>query len=124
MPQRQQRFQQNRPANSQLILQMNPSVMPEIAGYCSGCIKTYEQIAVETLTHYVAWLEYSDETVRERNVKSRAFIDGFDVALICFKKHDDFNQNLHNDHSHWRSHIMMHYMVYVDTSEKQHDDWK
>ena len=34
MPQGQQSFQQNRPANSQPILQMNPSVMPEMAGYC------------------------------------------------------------------------------------------
>ena len=85
MPQGQQSSQQNRPINSQPILQMNPSVMPEVAGYCSGCNKTYDQIAVETLTHYVAWSEYPDETIRDRNVRSRAFIDGFGAALICFK---------------------------------------
>ena len=85
MPQRQQSSQQNRPTNSQPILQMNPSVMPEVAGYCSGCNKTYNQIAVETLTHYVAWSEYPDETIRYRNVRSRAFIDGLGAALICFK---------------------------------------
>ena len=62
-------------ANSQPILQMNPSVMPEVAGYCSGCIKTYDQIAVETLNHYVAWSQFPDETIRDSNVRSREFID-------------------------------------------------
>ena len=46
MPRGQHSSQQNRPINSQPILQMNPSVMPEVAGYCSGCNKTYDQIAV------------------------------------------------------------------------------
>ena len=86
MPQVQQSSQQNRPTNSQPILQMNPSVMPEVAGYCSGCNKTYNQIAVETLTHFVAWSEFPDETIRDRNMRSRAFIHGFGAALICFKK--------------------------------------
>ena len=76
---------QGGPANSQPVLQMNPSVMPEVTGYCSGCNKTYDQIAVETLTHYVAWSEYPDETIRDRNVRSRAFINGFGAALIRFK---------------------------------------
>ena len=67
------------------ILQMNPPVMPGVAGYCSGCLKTYDQIAVETLTSYVAWSEYPEETIRDRNVRSRAFVDGFGAALICFK---------------------------------------
>ena len=73
-------------ANNQPILQMNTSVMPEVAGYCPGCSKTYDQIAVETLTNYVAWSEYPEETIRDRNVRSRAFVDGFEAALICFKK--------------------------------------
>ena len=38
------------------------------------------------------------------------------------KQHDHFNRNLHNDHSHWRSHIMTYYMFYAEISEKQHDD--
>ena len=80
-----QQVSQGAPIINQPILQMNPSVMPEVAGYCSGCNKTYDQIAVETLTHYVAWSEYPDETIRDRNVRSRAFIDGFGAALICFK---------------------------------------
>ena len=73
------------PAHNGTLLQMNPPVMPEVAGYCSGCIKTYDQIAVETITNYVAWSEYPDETIRDRNVRSRAFVDGFGAALICFK---------------------------------------
>ena len=85
MPQGQQSYHQNRPISSQPILQMNPSVMPEVAGFCSGCNKTYNQIAVETLTHNVAWSEYPDETIRDRNVRSQPFIDGFGAALICFK---------------------------------------
>ena len=67
------------------ILQMNPPAMPEVAGYCSSCMKTYDQIAVETLTSYIAWSEYPEETIRDRNVRSRAFVDGFEAALICFK---------------------------------------
>ena len=81
----QQSFQQNRPANGQTILQTNPSVMLEVAGYCSGCNKTYDEITVETLNHYVAWSEYPDETIRDRNLRSRAFIDGNGAVLICFK---------------------------------------
>ena len=72
-------FPQNGP-----ILQMNPPVMPEVAGYCSSCMKTYDHIAVETLTSYIAWSEYPEETIRDRNVRSRAFVDGFGAALICF----------------------------------------
>ena len=79
-------FLLSEPSNSQTILQMNPSVMPEVAVYCFGCNKTYNQTAVETLTHYVAWSENPEDTIRDRrNVRSRAFIDGFGAALMCFK---------------------------------------
>ena len=60
----------------QPVLQLNPSVMPEVAGYCAGCNKTCDQIAVESLTHYVAWSEYPVETIRDKNVRSRAFVGG------------------------------------------------
>ena len=80
----QAQFQPQGPPNRP-ILQMSPPVMPEVAGFCAGCSKTYDQIAVETLTQYVAWSEYPDETIRDRNVRSRAFVDGFGAALICFK---------------------------------------
>ena len=77
MPMEQQGFLHNGLVNAQPVLQMNPSVIPDVAEYCSGCNKTYDQIAVETLTHYVAWSENPEETIRDRNVRSRAFIDGF-----------------------------------------------
>ena len=85
MHQRHRSFHQKGTVNSQPILQMNPSVMPEVAGFYSVCNTTSDQIAVETLTHYVAWSEYTDETIYHRNVRSRAFIDGFGAALVCFK---------------------------------------
>ena len=85
MPATYQNAQNTTFADNQPILQMNPPVMPEVTGYCPGCSKTYNQIAVETLTNYVAWSEYLEETIRDRNVRSRAFVDGFGAALICFK---------------------------------------
>ena len=72
----------NTSAHNGSILQMNPPIMPEVAGYCSSCMKTYDQNAVETLTSYIAWSEYPEETIRDRNVRSRAFVDGFGAALI------------------------------------------
>ena len=68
----------NASAHNGPILQMNPPVMPEFAGYCSSCMKTYDHIAVETMTRYIAWSEYPEETIRDRNVRSRAFVDGFE----------------------------------------------
>ena len=75
----------NTSAHSGPKLQMNPPVMPEVAGYCSSCMKTYDHVAVETLTSYIAWSEYPEETIRDRNVRLRAFVGGFGAALICFK---------------------------------------
>ena len=45
-------------------------------------------------------------------------------AEVLQKQHDDLNQKQHdglyqkqpNDHSHWRSHIMMYHMAYAETS--------
>ena len=62
-----------------------PPVMTEVTGCCPGCTKTYDQIAVETLTNCVAWYDCPEETIRDRNIQSRAFVDGFGAALICFK---------------------------------------
>ena len=73
-------FTHNRP-----LLQMNPPVMPEVAEYCSSCMQTFDHFAVETLTSYIAWSEYPEETIRYRNVRSRAFVGEFGAALICFK---------------------------------------
>ena len=54
-------------AHNGTLLQKNRPVLPEVAGYCPGCTKTYDYIAVETLTKYVAWSEYPEETIRDRN---------------------------------------------------------
>ena len=51
------------------ILQMSPPVMLEVAGYCSSCMKNYDHIAVETLTGFVAWSEYPEEIIRDRNLR-------------------------------------------------------
>ena len=66
------------------LLQMNHPVMPEVAGYCPDCSKTYNQIAVETITNYVTWSKYPEETIRDRNIRSREFVDELRAALICF----------------------------------------
>ena len=65
--------------------QLYPPVMPNVAGYCHWCGKTFDQIAVETLVQYVQHTEYPEETARDRNLRWRAFTDGFEAALICFK---------------------------------------
>ena len=75
----------HKPRCSSKGLQMIPPIMPEVAGYCPGCAKTYNQIAVETLTPHVAWSEYPEKTISDRNVHSRAFVDGFGAAFVCLK---------------------------------------
>ena len=64
---------------------LSPTVMPSIAGFCIWCGKTYNQIGLEILGEYLLTTAYDSETVRDRNVKSRAFIDGFEAALFTFK---------------------------------------
>ena len=67
----------NVPALNGTLLQMNPPVIPEVSGYCPETkTKTYDQIAVKTLTNNVVWSEYPEETIRDRNVRSGAFVDG------------------------------------------------
>ena len=60
--------------------------MPNVAGHCDQCGKTYDQVALETLGNYLAATAYGRETVRDRGVRSRAFIDGFEAALFIFKR--------------------------------------
>ena len=73
-------IQQQGPLNGP-VLQMNPPGMPENAEFCSGCSKTYDQLAAEILTHYVGWSEYPEETIRDTTVRSRAIVDKFSAAL-------------------------------------------
>ena len=60
--------------------------MPNVAGHCDQCGKTYDQVALETLGNYLAATAYGRDTVRDRGVRSRAFIDGFEAALFIFKR--------------------------------------
>ena len=59
--------------------------MPNVAGHCDQCGKTYDQVALETLGNYLT-ATAEGETVRDRGVRSRAFIDGFEAALFIFKR--------------------------------------
>ena len=45
----------------------------------------YDEVALDALAAYTATTEYPGETVRDRNIRSRAYLDGFEAALICFK---------------------------------------
>ena len=60
------------------------TVMPNVAGFCDWCGKCY-LIALETLGEYLVATAYDGETVRDRGVRSRAFIDGFEAPLFSFK---------------------------------------
>ena len=74
------------PINERDNCRLFPTVMPNVAGICEYCSKTYDQIALETLGDYLAATTDDGETVRERGVRSRAFIDGFEAALFIFKR--------------------------------------
>ena len=73
------------PVNERMNIRLFPTVMPNVAGYCDRCNKSYDQVALETLGDYLAATAYEGETVRDRGVRSRAFKDGFEAALFCFK---------------------------------------
>ena len=85
-------FNMTHSTNSQLIpaqerrgIRLIPTVMPKIAGYCDLCGKCYDQIALETLGENMFATEYEGETVKERTIRSRAFIHGFEATLFLFK---------------------------------------
>ena len=59
--------------------------MANVAGYCDLCGKCYNQIALETLGECLVATEYEGETVKERAIRSRAIIHGFEAALLLFK---------------------------------------
>ena len=60
--------------------------MPNIAGFCNWCGRTYDQIGLEILGEYLLARAYDAQIVKNRNVRSRAFIDGFEATLFVFKK--------------------------------------
>ena len=65
--------------------QLNPPVMLHVQGNCHWCGRNYDEVALDALADYTAANEYPGETVRDRNIRSRAYLDGFEAALICFK---------------------------------------
>ena len=74
-----------RQQRSPLRRQLNPPVMRHVQGNCHWCGRTYDEVALDALAAYEAATEYPGETVRGRNTRSRAYLDGFEAALICFK---------------------------------------
>ena len=74
------------PINERDNCRLFPTVMPNVAGICEYFSKTYDQIALETLGDYLAATAYESETVRDRGFRSRAFIDGYEAALVIFKR--------------------------------------
>ena len=73
------------PLQERQMYRLVPTVMPNVAGFCDWCGKCYDLIALETLGEYLVATAYDGETVRDRDVRSRAFIDGFEAALFSFK---------------------------------------
>ena len=73
------------PAHERHRIRQIPSVMVNVAGYCDLCGKCYDQIALESPGEYLVATEYEGETVKDRTIRSRAFIHGFEAALFLFK---------------------------------------
>ena len=73
------------PRHERQIYRLFPPVIPHVAGFCNWCGKSYDLIALETLGKYHVATSYDAETVRDRGVRSRAFIDGFETALFSLK---------------------------------------
>ena len=72
------------PSSERYLYRLTPTVMPNIAGYCNWSGRTYDQISLETLGEYLLATAFDGETARDRNVRSRTFIDGFEAALFAF----------------------------------------
>ena len=67
------------PATERKLYKLSPTVMPNVAGFCNWCGRTYNQIGLEMLGESLLATAYDAETVRDRKVRSWAFIDGFEV---------------------------------------------
>ena len=73
------------PAHERHSIRLIPSGMVNVAGYCDLCGKCYDQIALESLGEYLVATDYEGETVKDRAIRSRAFIHGFEAAQFLFK---------------------------------------
>ena len=67
--------------------QLNPPIIkPHVQGNCHRCGRCYNDVDPDAPAAYTAATEYPGETVRDRNIRSRAYSDRFEAAHICFKK--------------------------------------
>ena len=57
--------------------QLNPPVLPHVQRNCHWCGRSYDEVALDALAAYTAATEYPGETVRDRKIRSRAYLDGF-----------------------------------------------
>ena len=73
------------PASERNLYRLSPTVMPNSAGFCNCCDRTYDPIGLEILREHLLVTAYDAETVRDRNVRSQTFIDVFEAALFVFK---------------------------------------
>ena len=65
--------------------QLNPPVMPHVQGNCHWCGRSYDEVALDALASSTAATGYPGETARDCSIRSRAYLNGFEAALICFK---------------------------------------
>ena len=73
------------PINERQNFWLFSTVLPNVSGFCDWCGRTFDQVALETLGDYLGATAYNEETARDRGVRSRAFINGFEAALFIFK---------------------------------------
>ena len=50
---------------------------------CHWCGRSYDEVALDALAAYTAATEYPGETVKDRNIRSRAYLEGLEALLIC-----------------------------------------
>ena len=69
------------PAHERQRIRLVPTAMANVAGYCDLCGKCYDQIALETLGQFLVATEYDGQTVKERAIRSRAFIHDIEAIV-------------------------------------------
>ena len=66
-----------------LTLHPHPQLNEWVTG-CLLCGKSYDQVIEDTTADYLDQTAQSGETVRERQIKRNAFIDGIQSGVISF----------------------------------------
>ena len=57
-------------------LNQPPPVKTHVQGNCHWCGRTYDEVALDALAAYTTATKYPGETVRDRNIRSRAYLYG------------------------------------------------